>query len=189
MLINDELEEKKMTIYQLAKLSGVPYATLNDICHEKTKLTKCSAETVYKISQALDISMEDLLAPYLVKRSSFENFKSAVCHRVKEEGDIDFMIGVIKKEYIPRYFKRKWYPECYYLLAMVDYLSRLNDFPLVSDYDDIRRHKLKKIIYPASILAIAAVEGNDNALRRSEKEAIPEFMRFNIVENDIRDVA
>lgn len=33
MLINDELEEKKMTIYQLAKLSGVPYATLNDICH------------------------------------------------------------------------------------------------------------------------------------------------------------
>ncbi|MCI6068474.1 hypothetical protein [Galactobacillus timonensis] len=55
--------------------------------------------------------------------------------------------------------------------------------------NDIRRYKLKEIIYPSIILAIAAVEGNDNALRRSEKEAIPEFMRFNIVENDIRDVA
>lgn len=48
--------------------------------------------------------------------------------------------------------------------------------------NDIRRYKLKEIIYPSIILAIAAVEGNDNALRRSEKEAIPEFMRFNIVE-------
>ena len=53
----------------------------------------------------------------------------------------------------------------------------------------IRRYKLKEIIYPSIILAIAAVEGSDNALRRSEKEAIPELMRFNIVENDIRDVA
>ena len=95
MLINDELQEKKMTIYQLAKLSGVPYATVNDICHEKTKLTKCSAETVYKISRALNVSMEDLLAPYLAKRANFENFKSAICHRVKEEGDIDFIVGLI----------------------------------------------------------------------------------------------
>lgn len=52
MLITEELQEKNMTIYQLAKLSGVPYTTVNDICHERTKLTKCSAETVYKISQA-----------------------------------------------------------------------------------------------------------------------------------------
>lgn len=189
MLITEELQEKNMTIYQLAKLSGVPYTTVNDICHEKTKLTKCSAETVYKISQVLNISMEDLLAPYLAKRASFENFKSAICHRVKEEGDIDFIIGVLKSEYIRRYYKRKWYPECFYLLAMVDYLSRLNNLPLVSDYDDIRRYKLKEIIYPSSILAIAAVEGNDEALRKAEKESIPEFMRFNIVESHIRDVA
>ena len=189
MLINDELQEKKMTIYQLAKLSGVPYATVNDICHEKTKLTKCSAETVYKISRALNVSMEDLLAPYLAKRANFENFKSAICHRVKEEGDIDFIVGVLKRNDIRRFFKRKWYPESFYLLAMVDYLSRLNNVPLASDYDDIRRYKLKEIIYPSSILAIAAVEGNEEALRKAEKESIPEFMRFNIVESEIRDVA
>ena len=111
----------------------MPYATLNDICHEKTQLTKCSAETVYKISQALDISMEDLLAPYLEKRSRFENFKSAICHRVKEDGDVNFIIDVLKSDDIRRYFKRKWYPESFYLLAMVDYLSRLNNVPLASD--------------------------------------------------------
>ena len=188
MLINDELEEKKMTIYQLAKLSGVPYATLNDICHEKTQLTKCSAETVYKISQALDISMEDLLAPYLEKRSRFENFKSAICHRVKEDGDVNFIIDVLKSDDIRKYFKRKWYPECFYLLAMVDYLSRINNVPLASDYDDIRQYKLEEVIYPSGVLALAEAEGNDDALRKSEKEAIPEFMRFNIVESDIHNV-
>ena len=85
MTIQDLLEKKNMSIYRLAKTSGVPYATVNDICNGKARLEKCSAETVYRLSLALDISMEDLLAPCIQKRSSFENFKSTVCHRVKEQ--------------------------------------------------------------------------------------------------------
>ena len=83
MTIRDVLKDKKMSVYRLAKLSEVPYATVNDICNGKTKLEKCSAETVYRIANAMDISMEELLAPYMIKRPSFENFKSTVCHRVK----------------------------------------------------------------------------------------------------------
>ncbi len=47
-----------MTKYRLSVQSGVPHATLNDIFSGKTKLEKCSAETVYKLSKALGVSME-----------------------------------------------------------------------------------------------------------------------------------
>lgn len=47
-----------MTKYRLAVESGIPHTTLNDICSEKTKLEKCSAETIYKLSKALGVSME-----------------------------------------------------------------------------------------------------------------------------------
>ena len=47
-----------MTKYRLAVLSGVPHTTLNDICSGKTKLQKCSAETVYKLAKTLNVSME-----------------------------------------------------------------------------------------------------------------------------------
>ena len=84
MTIREKLNEKNMSVYRLAKVSELPYATVNDICSGKAQLEKCSAETIYKIARALGVSMEELLAPCLLKRSSFENFKSTVCHRVKE---------------------------------------------------------------------------------------------------------
>ena len=188
MAIQDVLNEKHISIYRLAKTSGVPYATVNDICNNKTRLEKCSGETIYRLAQALDISMEELLIPYLMKRPSFENFKSTVCHRVREMGDIDFIIDTLEGEDIRRYYELKWYPESLYLLAMVDYLSRENDIPLCDEYDDLRRSKLEKPIYPASIRALSAVSGNDDAMEMAANTAIPEFKRFNIIESEVRNV-
>lgn len=188
MTIKDILKEKDISVYQLAKQSGLPYTTVRDICNGRTRLEKCSAETVYKIADTLNVSMEELLAPYLEKRISFENFKSAVCHRVKTIGDIKFILETLKSNEIRIYFNREWYPESLYLLAMVDYLSRENNVPLDSDYDDIRKYKLDRIIYPAGIRAMSVFEKNEDVLKESEKKAIPEFMRFNIVESEIRNV-
>lgn len=188
MTIQDALQEKKMSIYRLAKESGVPYATLNDICNGKTRLEKCSAETIYRLARALSVSMEELLAPCMVKRPSFENFKSTVCHRVKEKGDIAFIIDTLENQDIRTYYNQKWYPESLYLLAMLDYLSRENDVPLCDEYDDLRRCKLEKPLYPASIRAVSAAAKNDAAMKRAAATAIPEFMRFNIIENDVRNV-
>ena len=55
------LKEKKMTIYQCAKLSGIPYTTLSEVVRGKTRLEKCSAETVYKLSKVLNVTMEELM--------------------------------------------------------------------------------------------------------------------------------
>lgn len=60
MIIEDLLAMRDMTKYRLAVEAGIPHATLSDICSGKTKLEKCSAETVYKLSKALGVSMETL---------------------------------------------------------------------------------------------------------------------------------
>lgn len=188
MTIQDALKQKNMSIYRLAKTSEVPYATVNDICNGKAQLEKCSAETIYRLSHALGVSMEDLLAPCFLKRSSFENFKSTVCHRVKELGDLAFITETLKSREIRSYYDRKWYPESLYLLAMLDYISRENNIPLCDEYDDLRQCKLEKPIYPASIRAMSAASKNDAAVQRAAETAIPEFKRFNIIKNDVRNV-
>ena len=54
------LKKQNMTKYRLAVEAGIPHATLNDICSGKTRLEKCSAETVYKLAKVLGVSMEML---------------------------------------------------------------------------------------------------------------------------------
>lgn len=61
MIIDDLIAENGITKYRLAKLSGVPNATLSEICSGKTRIEKCSAETIYKLSKALGVTMEVLL--------------------------------------------------------------------------------------------------------------------------------
>ena len=58
MIIDDLLKQRNMTRYRLAVEAGVPHTTLSDICSGKTRLEKCSAETVYKLAKALGVSME-----------------------------------------------------------------------------------------------------------------------------------
>lgn len=61
MIIEDLLAKRSMTKYQLAITAGVSYEILDDICSGKTKLEKSTAEIVYKIANALGVSMEMLI--------------------------------------------------------------------------------------------------------------------------------
>lgn len=121
-------------------------------------------------------------------RSSFEVFKSNICHRVKDIGDIDFIAETLKSGIIVHYFNQKWYAESLYLLAMIDYLSRINDIPLCTDYNKLRHCRLNNIIYPSGILMDSFVSDDSTILEKSIQDSIPEFMRFNIVESEIRNV-
>lgn len=121
-------------------------------------------------------------------RMSFETFKSNVCHRVKDNGDITFIIDTLESNEIRTLFERKWYPEALYLLAMVDYLSRENDVPLCTNYNDIRAAKLHTPVFPASVIVASAAMKSDRIRQESVAAAIPEFIRFNIVESDVRNV-
>lgn len=104
MFLNDLLKARNITKYRLSKASGVPQTTITDICSGKAHIEKCSADTLYKIAKALDVSMESLIAEeieanyFQPKRIPFENFKSNVCHYVKDKGDVDFIIDTLSKD-------------------------------------------------------------------------------------------
>lgn len=194
MYLNDLLAEKKISKYRLAKESGIPQTTVIDICSRKARIEKCSAGTIYKIAKALGVSMESLIEQEMEsvapqpKRPSFEVFKSSICHLVKDKGDLDFIMDTLTTDEVRTLYDRKWYAEAFYLLAMVDYLSRENDVPLCMKYNDIRAQKLQKTIYPAGVVLSDAAAKTDKHRRECVKNAIPEFLHFNIVENEVRNV-
>ncbi len=187
------LSMRKMTMHELAKRSDVSLATINDLCNGRTRVEKCSAETRFRIAKVLGVSMESLIID-AVKSSaddqpSFEQFKSNIRHQVKYLGDLDFVAMALKADQVRHLFKQKRYPESLYLLAMVDYLSKENNLPLYNQYNDLRTCKLNQPVYPASINAAYAASHDEKWLTDSIKASLPEFMRYNIVETDVRDVA
>ena len=188
MNFNDLLVQKNITKYRLSKNSGVPFATISDISTGKAKIEKCSADTLYKLAKSLDMTMEGLIADSMEYRSSFETFKSNVCHMVHDMGDMDFIITTLESDKIRKLYKKRWYPESLYLLAMVDYLSRENHLPACAQYSDIRKTRLREPIFPASIIAMCAVSKSEYPKQNSFDRSIPEFKRFNIVESEVRNV-
>ena len=185
MLINILLTENKMSKYKLSKLSNVPYSTIQDICNGKTSINNCNAYTVYNIAKALNIT-SDLLIEH-ENRPSFEWFKSEICHKVKNFGELDFILQVLESNQIRILFNKKFYPECLYLLAMLDYLCHKNSLMLCENYNDIRHMKMSKPVYPLSMITYNSFV-SDSEKPYDIQDAIPEFKKFNIIEKDIFDV-
>ncbi|MCI5936173.1 MAG: helix-turn-helix transcriptional regulator [Lachnospiraceae bacterium] len=192
MIVNELLQKENMSRYRLSKESGVAMTTITDICSGKAELDKCAAGTIYKIAKVLGVSVDFLLennkersADY---RCSFETFKSNTCHHVKDLGDIDFIIETLETDEIRKLYNRQWYREALYLLAMVDYLSRLNSLPICTNYNDLRCKKLEKPYFPASVAVSYAATGDERIKNEAVANAIPEFLRFNIVESEVRNV-
>ena len=195
MIIDELLREAKMSRYKLSKTSGVAQATISDICSGKTSMEKCSAGTLYKIAKALNVTVDALLeadeqemAQNAEYRSSFETFKSNTCHHVKDMGDIDFIIETLETDEVRKLYERRWCREAMYLLAMIDYLSRMNDVPLCTNYNDIRSQKLEKLYFSAGVEVAYAATGDERIKEKALANAIPEFIRFNIVESEVRNV-
>lgn len=190
MLLAMLLDKQGLSAHQCSKMSDIPYTTLLELIKGKTSIEKCSAETLYKLAKTLGVSMEHLFEQAAVpsKRVAFETFKSNLCHMVKEKGDAQFIIDSLTNDDVNRYWDRQWYPEAYYVLAMLDYLCRVNDLPICENYNSIRATALKKTIFPRDIALAARIDPALDVRSEAIKESIPEFIRFNIVEKEIRNV-
>ena len=184
MDINAMLASRGMTKYRLSKLSGVSQTTVIDICSGKVSLDKCAAGTLFKLAKTLGVDMESLLE----RRPDFEAFKSHVCHRVKELGDCDFIIQTLKSDAIGKYQQKGWHLESLYLLAMVDYLCRENGLPMCMNYNSLRCMRLSETVFPAGINILCIALGSNESKQEGINASIPEFIRHNIVEAEIRDV-
>ena len=192
MIVNDLLEKENMSRYRLSKESGVAMTTITDICSGKADLDKCAAGTLYRIAKVLGVTVDSMLEnnseDKVDYRCSFETFKSNTCHHLKDIGDIDFIIETLEADEIRKLYERSWYREALYLLAMVDYLSRINDLPLCTNYNDIRAQKLERPCFPAGVIVSYAATGDERIKEKALANAIPEFLRFNIVEGEVRNV-
>ena len=192
MIVNDLLEKENMSRYRLSKESGVAMTTITDICSGKANLDKCAAGTLYRIAKVLGVTVDSMLEnnseDKVDYRCSFETFKSNTCHHIKDIGDIDFIIETLEADEIRKLYERSWYREALYLLAMVDYLSRINDLPLCTNYNDIRAQKPERPCFPAGVIVSYAATGDERIKEKALTNAIPEFLRFNIVEGEVRNV-
>jgi len=190
MDINQLLTNKNMSKYRLSKLTSIPYSTLNDIVSKKTDIMNCSVSTVYKIAQALDVSIEILIntnsnSINLSIQPDFEAFRSNVKQAINDNNPYNFIKYVHKENSIRKLYDEDFYSEAFYLLATIDYLSRIYNIPIFTEFNDLRKYKLQDRLYPASVINMANVNRESNILEQSFKNSILEFKRFNIIENEI----
>ena len=183
MYIKQYLEDKKISIYRVANNAAVAYPTVFNIVNGKVDILNCAFGIVKKIANALNLSIDELFT--LCDRNyTFDLFRSEQCHLVNRVGEIDYVIDLLEKKKIDYYWKLDMKTEAFYLLAMLDYLSRRNDLPKCIDYEIIRQYKLEKTIFPADIELSEKLLGKD-AHEEAMRHAIPEFLNFNIVECEI----
>ena len=91
MSINEILNNIGMTKYRLAKISGIPNATLSELCSGKTSIEKCTAETLYKLAKSLNVSMESLIQDSIQKKTDSEETERRYEYALPEylQNDLD----------------------------------------------------------------------------------------------------
>ena len=59
-MLKDYFDSLRRSLYSIAKESGVPYSTLNDLVNGKVRISECKAGMLRKLSITLGISMDEL---------------------------------------------------------------------------------------------------------------------------------
>ncbi len=127
-------------------------------------------------------------------RMHFEQFRSEICHLLKSLNDTDFVVKIIKEKWIETFWKWGWKEESLYVLALLDYLSDLYQVEPFTYYDWYRNQKLDNVLYPQSILIEDHLKPEQNIKEKVIKKCQQDycssfFIKYNIVEGDIRNVA
>lgn len=185
MSIKRLMREQKLSVMDISKKSGIPYSTVRELICGKKDFRKCSVDTFRKIADVFNLTMDQLFREWdSVSALEFELFKSNACHKLKSLGDLEFLQVMLTEDEITRRWQSHERLYAFYLLAMLDQVSKENKIPLYGVYDPIRQQKMEKMIYPMS----AVLKNQDTESSLYFKNANPEFLKYNIVEGDIRDV-
>ena len=59
-MLKEFLQQKDLSIYKLAGISGIPYSTLNDIVNHKVDIANIRAGIIFKLANVLNISIDEL---------------------------------------------------------------------------------------------------------------------------------
>lgn len=188
------LNSKNMSLYELEKTSSISHATLNDIYNERSNINNCTISIMSKLADALKINIDELYKTLnyddlslFAYNSNFDLFKSDTLQRLKSADEVAFVANVISSKEIENYFYDKKYLESIYLLSLVDYLCDKNKIPPLNQYNYFREYKFEKIYVSKSIYLLLSLK----QIKVTEifKSAIKEFLKHNIVEAEIENVA
>ena len=187
------LEKRKINLSQLSKISKIPYSTLYELFSGKRNFQKCSMETGYKLSKALNIDLETLYEIFTKNSFNYEQFdlfKSEICHMVKNLGELGFIKYSLETNYTDIYWKENNYEKAFYILAMTDFLSKRNNIPIYNGYNEKRKYKLEKEVYPFSAILEWNMDkkNKDKIKEQYKKNAEPEFLKYGIIEGDVFNV-
>ena len=186
-LLEELIKQYKTNIDEVAKYSKVDKATLTKYYSGELSLCKCAVDDFAALAKVFRLTVQelwDMAEHYDFDPKAFEIFKSSTCHAVKEMGNKEFINEIVNKEYIEDYWDNKNRLCACYLLAMIDYLCRLENLPLIEKFDCIRWYRLPKLVYPYSF----NFANNPNMIKNALAQAIPEFYKHGIVEGDIFNV-
>ena len=189
MVLNELLLQKNISIYELSHVTHIPYSTLSDLVKGTTPIHKCSCEKVYRLAKALNVSMESLIKDSMLKEmqeihkelADFDVFRSNIAHQIKSQGDLEFIYTILSEKAIDKLYEEQEYTKSVYLLATIDYLSRINNIPLCTAYNHLRNVKLPSPVIPLSIRIQSSYPSGKSYLKKAKDNAIPQFIRHNII--------
>ena len=188
MTFKDFLKQKKITGYALSKNTGISYTTISDLINGKTNLQNISLKHAIRIASFLKIDIHDLANMDTMDLVDFRYFRNNLLHELKHNNPIDFINKIIKQKEIDFYYKNNGKEYAYYLLALIDYLSNINNIDIYQErYNDLRKERLDTPLFVGSdLLRFNSVDEAEEAIGI---KAIPEFKKYNIIEEDIYNVA
>ena len=188
MTFEELLKQKNISIYMLAKKSDIPYTTINDLVHGRTNIANMSLKNAISIANVLDVNVYELLNIQCVQLIDFRYFRNTILSSLKRDGANSFIQRIISEKLIDFYYKNNGLDRTLYLLALLDYLCRIKERPIYTKrYNSYRKLKLKRPLF------VGGDSITFNSVEEAEQElgitVIPEFGKFNIIEEDVFNVA
>lgn len=174
------LKEHQISIQTLSSLSHLPYSTVRDLVTEKTSIAKSSFQAICKLADALQLPINTFR-----DNEDYPSFASNTGHELKAKGDMAFLHDVLSEDRVTQYIRDGKYVYALYTLALIDYLCHVNNIEIPNRYNKYRGLRLYKPIYPNAQYFHELPKAYQNDVI---KNAIPEFVRYNIYEGDIRNV-
>lgn len=134
----------------------------------------------------LDLRMRRILKGTL----SYDEFRSELCHMYKTDGNVVFLMKVLKSDAVGKLWSNENYAYALYIVAMIDYISWKNKVPFYNGFNELRSYKLKNTLYPAEVIILDKISHSDVNRKAAYEECKNSecgkfFIKHNIVEINI----
>ena len=183
MFLEDLLQYEELTLYQLSNLAHVPYSTLADIKSGKAQIQNCSVKVAKSIADVFGLTINELLD----YAEPFEVFRCNTLHSLKYAGEEALLYKILSSRLIDYYYRIHCHSKCLYLLALVDYLCEKCGIERITNYEPLRKLKLASPLI-SSDLQFLKKRLSEEQFSELMEAAMPEFMKYNIVEDDLYNV-